>query len=89
MKDKIMRYIGYIAAVITIGSSVAYFVTGKSIPGLTPFALTILMISLAYSSFQRYKTEGNKMQRGTFIIALVAAGLNVLAGTMQIINALS
>lgn len=86
MKDKIIRIIGIIAAIITIISSAMFFVKNIMIPAVGPFSLAVVMLSLIYSSKQQYK-EGKISKdywRVILIMGLVAFIGNIIAGISQI-----
>ncbi len=81
MKQKIITIVSAVSAVTVIISSGAYFITHKMIPGVSPFALAILMLSM----FLKERVKGNKA--GITWIYLLASLLNVAAGIMQILAA--
>jgi hypothetical protein len=88
MKNKIISFIGLIAAFIAIITSVIYFVRGIAIPGLAPFSLSILMIILVYNTRQRYNDgKVNKTHWSNILIIGTSAGvLNGIVAILQLVR---
>lgn len=89
MNHKIVRSIGIVASVITIAASVVYLVKKVMIPALAPFSLTIVMFSLVYSTWEKFR-EGNVSRAywiNVLIFGSIACILNIIAGISQIMVA--
>lgn len=77
----IIRIVSAVSAMTVVISSGIYLFTQKMIPGVSPFALAILMLSM----FLKEKVNGNKA--GITWIYLLASVLNIAAGINQILAA--
>lgn len=84
-KDKVLRTIGIIAAVITLVSSIIYLYFGKLIPGLSPLTLAVVMAICARSIHQRKGRKSDHYELFLELIFLFACLLNVIAGICQIV----
>ena len=82
-KEKILGVCTIVSSVIVIALSVIYLLTEKMIPGLNPLCLAVLIVLMIFKD----KTTGkNKYIKLLFFIA---AGLNIIAGIIQLANALT
>jgi hypothetical protein len=88
MKQRIISSIIFIAAMTTILSYILYRSRGIFIPAVGAFSLSVVMLTLIYTTYQRYK-EG-KINKGhwknVLIFGLLAAGINIIAGVSQLIT---
>lgn len=75
-------------AVVTVGSTVVYQVTGKVVPGLSPFTLAAVLCIVSFGMHdKRIKTADGEKEEGSGILEIVffvACILNVFVGLMQI-----
>lgn len=90
MKDKLVRIIGLIAAIVVIITSVITLSNHKVIPGLAPFTLSTVMFTLVYSTKQQFKQDKISKSHWSFIliIGMIAGIANIIAGIEQILVAL-
>lgn len=86
MNYKIVRNIGVIACIICISTSIMYFITRVNIPGLTPFSLSVLMLSLVYSTKQQFDEGKVSKEHLRFIrcAGTLAGVANLIVGILQI-----
>jgi len=82
-KDKFITVVIITLSIILILASSIYLITEKMIPGLIPLLTAVLMIPMI-------ALWGNRPDKGKLyaILFATAAVLNMIAGIMQIIQAL-
>lgn len=81
-RDKALSWIIIGVSILIMGVSLLYLITGFMVPGLIPLGSAILMVPLLL--FYR-KRENGKMYA---VLFLSAAVLNLIAGVMQLLNAI-
>lgn len=89
MNRRIIKVITFIAAVITILTSMLYLTSKIMIPALAPFSLSIVMLGVVYSAKEQLNEGKIKKDylRITYVLGLIAFAANIIAGIAQIINA--
>lgn len=88
---KKMSIIGLVAAIITITTSLLYLIFDIMIPGLGPFSLSLVMLSLIYSAREQYKKGKVKLSYWRFMLYVGGLGFvaNLIAAASQLINTIN
>ena len=85
---KAIKIVGLIAAVTTIVNSLLYLIKDIMIPGLGPFSLAIVMLSLIISAKDAYNVGRAKKGYWRFMLYVGGIGFvaNIVAGVAQLMN---
>jgi len=81
MRDKAYKNATLVLAIIIVISSTIFFITKKTVPGLSLLALAVLMGILYLKEKSRAEPR-----KEICIIGLVAIVLNVIAALLQIVD---
>ncbi|NEU05489.1 hypothetical protein [Clostridium senegalense] len=91
MKSKVISVIQWIIYIVTIVTVVAYFLKKVIIPGLIPFLISILMLSLIYTSRKRFNNGeiSKNYYIGTISVEIIAFIIYMIICISEIISVLN
>lgn len=83
---KIWNIITVLAALVTIGSSLVFLLTGSFLPGLTPLSLCVVLAAMDLSAREQLKQGKLSKAKAVTIVAIaeVAALINLIAAAVQL-----
>jgi hypothetical protein len=88
---KIIGIMGVLSAIVVIVTSVLYLVKRIMIPGLSPIALSLVMVSLMYTTKISYDQGKVPKSNWRVILAMTALAIvmNIIAGVSQFLSVMN
>lgn len=85
---KAIRTLGIIASFIAIAASALYLVTKNLVPGLLPFSLIFVILSLVYTTKEQYdEGKANRLYwLAMLVLGIVGGAACIVAGVIQIMS---